>query len=266
MGERKTDFEQRKALAEKGDAEAQYAIGIMFQFGHGVQKNQKEAVKWYRKSAEQGNKNAQHLLGTMYDPSQGVLKDPVAAYAWYHIAEANGNIASKTWKANLSKKMTPQQIVEGQKRVRELFKKHPSLAPENRDKENKKKFEAAKMLAEQGGAEAQFLLATMFADGQGVPQDHQAAIKWLKKSAEQGFVKAQLGLAGMYLYGLGTGQKPDHASAYLWWSLAAANRNQKGMEMKQYVAQALNAQQLAKTEKRIKEMIKKNPKLINQKN
>jgi TPR repeat protein len=46
------NFNALKALAEKGDARAQYLIGVKYDFGNGVLEDDKEAVKWYRKAAE----------------------------------------------------------------------------------------------------------------------------------------------------------------------------------------------------------------------
>ena len=46
--------------------------------------------------------------------------------------------------------------------------------------------------AEQGDADAQFYLAQMYKNGQGVPQDYVEAVKWLRRSAEQGLAIAQL--------------------------------------------------------------------------
>jgi TPR repeat protein len=39
--------------------------------------------------------------------------------------------------------------------------------------------------AEQGDAEAQYYLGLMYDRGQGVPQDHAEAVKWLRRAAEQ---------------------------------------------------------------------------------
>jgi len=52
--------------------------------------------------------------------------------------------------------------------------------------------------AEQGDAMAQYTLAGMYAQGQGVPQDYAEAARWCKKAAEQGNAKAQLNLSSMY--------------------------------------------------------------------
>ena len=47
----------RKA-AEKGDAEAQYRLGRMYDDGTGVGQSSAMAARWYRKAAEQGQKTA----------------------------------------------------------------------------------------------------------------------------------------------------------------------------------------------------------------
>ena len=53
--------------AERGDAGAQYNLGVRYDKGQGVPQDSKEAVKWYRLSAEQGNVDAQFNLGFMYN-------------------------------------------------------------------------------------------------------------------------------------------------------------------------------------------------------
>ncbi len=45
-------------------------------------------------------------------------------------------------------------------------------------------------LAEQGDANAHYLLGTMYADGKGVPQDSAEAMKWYRLAAEQGYAAA----------------------------------------------------------------------------
>ena len=42
-----------RPLAERGDAEAQYNLGVMYRNGQGVPHDDAEAVKWYRLAAEQ---------------------------------------------------------------------------------------------------------------------------------------------------------------------------------------------------------------------
>jgi hypothetical protein len=48
--------------------------------------------------------------------------------------------------------------------------------------------------AEQGNADAQFILGYAYESGEGVPQDDKEAFKWHRKAAEQGNAQAQSNL------------------------------------------------------------------------
>lgn len=114
----------RKA-AEQGNAEGQYSLGGMYEFGWGVFKDYKEAVKWYRKASEQGNAKAQIGLGGMYRRGYGIPKDYVQAHMWFNIsAERGGNKWAEFWRYSVEKKMTPSQIVEARRLAREWMRKH----------------------------------------------------------------------------------------------------------------------------------------------
>ena len=89
------DFKSLKALAEKGDAKAQYNLGEMYLRGEGVEKDEKEAVKWYRKAAEQNSALAQYDLGQMYEIGLGVEKDEKEAVKWYRKAAEQGDEDAK---------------------------------------------------------------------------------------------------------------------------------------------------------------------------
>ena len=47
-------FEELKPLAENGDAEAQYYLGLMYSEGQGRPNNNEEALKWVTKSCRTG--------------------------------------------------------------------------------------------------------------------------------------------------------------------------------------------------------------------
>ena len=53
-------------LAEQGDADAQYNLGVMHAEGKGVPRDDRMAAQWYRRAAEQGDASAQNSLGLMY--------------------------------------------------------------------------------------------------------------------------------------------------------------------------------------------------------
>ncbi|MDH4283979.1 MAG: sel1 repeat family protein [Gallionellaceae bacterium] len=80
-----------KKGAEKGDAEAQYKLGLHYADGRGVTQDHKEAFKWFKKSAKKGNANGQFELGYLYETGKGVEKDQKEATYWYKKAAEQGN-------------------------------------------------------------------------------------------------------------------------------------------------------------------------------
>lgn len=75
-------------FAYQGVAEAQYKVGVIYDYGrgHGVAEDPFEAVKWYRKAAERGHARAQRNLAAAYDAGRGVEADAEAAARWYRAA------------------------------------------------------------------------------------------------------------------------------------------------------------------------------------
>jgi TPR repeat protein len=84
-------YKEFRAAADKGDADCQYNVALMFEKGLGVAKDEKEAVVWYRKSAEQGNSNAQFNLGVLYKNGRGCAVDFAQANQWYRKASVQGD-------------------------------------------------------------------------------------------------------------------------------------------------------------------------------
>jgi predicted Zn finger-like uncharacterized protein len=73
--------------------------------------------------------------------------------------------------------------------------------------------------AEQGLADAQWRLGSMFHEGQGVTQDYNEAVKWYTKAAEQGEPNAQCNLGAMFYTGQGVTQ--NYNEAVKWYTKAA---------------------------------------------
>ncbi len=62
----KKSFEYYLRAAELGDAGAQFWVGYKYFHQQGTEKNDKEMIKWLKKSADQENSMAQWLLGGLY--------------------------------------------------------------------------------------------------------------------------------------------------------------------------------------------------------
>ena len=81
------------------------------------------ARQWYEQAAAQGLADAQTSLGMLYEEGLGVPQDNVRTYMWYSLAAAHSIGASQKLAADrrdeVADRMTPAQIAEAQKLVRE---------------------------------------------------------------------------------------------------------------------------------------------------
>ncbi|MGN0884524.1 MAG: caspase family protein [Candidatus Spyradosoma sp.] len=79
-----------RAAANRGEAWAQYNLGLCYKFGNGVEKDLREAVRWFRRAAEQGDAQAQFNLGACYANGEGVEEDLFEAWHWFSLAADQG--------------------------------------------------------------------------------------------------------------------------------------------------------------------------------
>ena len=146
-----------RALAEQGNASAQFNVGSMYDNGLGVPEDDHQALSWYRKAAMQELAPAQFTLGSLYYTGEGVPeedhhhavfwfhsaalqdhvraqynlgvmhangtgtpKDDVRAYAWFNLAAAQGDEEAAQARVTIQRFMTRPQIAEAQELSREL--------------------------------------------------------------------------------------------------------------------------------------------------
>ena len=112
-----------KPLAEQGNAETQFILGLMYDNGRGVAQDHAMAVKWYRKAAEQGIAKAQFNLGVSYEDGQGVPQNYMLAYMWFDVAssalEGEGRERAIKNRNAVASKLTLEQIADAQLLARE---------------------------------------------------------------------------------------------------------------------------------------------------
>jgi len=109
-----------KKAARQGNPYAQYNAGYMYEKGEGTPQDYGEAAKYYRQAAERGNQLAQYTLGYMYEKGQGVSPDEVQALMWYNLAAIQGETKAKAARDRVTIWMTPAQIAEAQRLAREF--------------------------------------------------------------------------------------------------------------------------------------------------
>lgn len=113
------------AAAEQGHARAQFFIAAKYNLGSGVEQDFDEAAKWYASAAERANPQAQLMLGALYANGRGVPLDNTQAHLWYSLAEAQGLEQAATGREGVAKLMSPEEIAEAERLFREWKPKPP---------------------------------------------------------------------------------------------------------------------------------------------
>ena len=114
----KTDrLEEVRKACTKLMPGAQCVVGQAYQKGDGVPKDLTKALQWFRKSAEAGNTEGQRNLGHALAQGQGTPVDQVEAYQWLRVAAEKGDKAAKEDLADLTRKLTQEQLKQGQERA-----------------------------------------------------------------------------------------------------------------------------------------------------
>jgi TPR repeat protein len=72
-------------LAEAGDAEAQFRIGVLYDAGEGMPVDGELARRWYEKAEKQNHLSARFNLALLYDLGEKVVRDYAAAFRLYEI-------------------------------------------------------------------------------------------------------------------------------------------------------------------------------------
>ena len=101
--------------AKQGHAGAQEYLGHMYLHGSGlVPQDYVEAAKWLHKVAEKGNIGAQRLLGSIYAHAMGVPKDAVKGYAWFSIVADQGIEGAEELQQLVAESLDPEELARAQ--------------------------------------------------------------------------------------------------------------------------------------------------------
>jgi len=80
-----------RPLAERGNAEAQYYLGLMYEKGNGVSKDKERMRTWYTRAADGGHAKAQYKLAVGYAFGLGgVAQSDEDAVKWLKQSAENG--------------------------------------------------------------------------------------------------------------------------------------------------------------------------------
>jgi TPR repeat protein len=110
-GDYESAFREWLPLAELGDVEAQFNLGVLYDEGAGVEQDLAVAADWYRKAAEQGFIDAQTNLGIMYYFGHGVARDYHEATKWFRLAAEQGDAEAAGYLSKIPDENRPQKTV-----------------------------------------------------------------------------------------------------------------------------------------------------------
>ena len=195
----RVDERELRGWADRGDADAQFELGLRLVTGEGVKENTSEGVTFIEKAAKQKHLRAQHVMGTLYEEGRGVKKDMARAAEWYRSSAELGFALSQH-----------------------------SLAVMYEDGRGVKKDSAVagewfKKAADQGNPPSQTAYASKLERGDGVAKSTAKAALWYLKAAQQDFVPAMTRLANMYYTGQGV--PVDYRRAGAWYHRAARSED-----------------------------------------
>ncbi len=173
--------------------------------------------------ANQGDMEAQNRLGAAYFNGKGVEKNLAEAQRWFKLSAQKGYAKSQY---NLGVMYYAGQGV-------------PQSLAEALDWFGK--------AALQGFAEAQYNLGVMNYQGAGITQNYPEAIRLYSQAAQKGHALAQYNLGLMYL--AGNGIPKDPVKAYMWLSLATAQKVPEAVKTRDYLEAKMSPGQLADARK-----------------
>jgi len=109
-----------------------------------------------------------------------------------------------------------------------------------------------KMVVPSGYAPSQQILAWMYFNGKGVPQDYGMAVHWLQLGAHGGDPRAQIDLG--YLYEQGKGVPLDYVKAYIWYETALSGGKQRASERLRRLSKVMTKEQITRAKTSVQDL------------
>ena len=186
---------QLRAFADRGDADAQFELGLRFLTGEGFKKDDKKGVEWLEKAAKTGHLRAMYVYGSLFEDGVTLEKDVPKAVEWYQKA-ADGGFVMAQHSVAVAYELG-QGVEKNVKKAAEWFEK----------------------AASQNYPPSMAALGTKLEKGDGVPKDTARAALLFFKASKQEFEPAMARMAHMYY--TGTGVPLDYRRSFGWYQRAA---------------------------------------------
>lgn len=189
------DVSELESLAKRGDADAQFELGLRMITGQDMKKDEAAGLQWMEKAANQKHLRAQFVMGSLFEDGVGVKKDESKAVDWYRKSADNGFAPAQFAMA------MAYDLGRG-------IKQDPAKATEWLQK-----------AADQNHPQSQTALAAKLERGVGVSKNVSKAALYYLRAAQQDHVQAMSRLANLYY--TGNGVPLDYRRAGAWYQRAA---------------------------------------------
>ena len=177
-----------------GDGEAAGKLAFCYEYGRGVPADEKKAFELYKLGAARGNSMSQFKYAEflILGRPEGNEPDMKTALKWYEAA-AKAKNPQALFRMGVFHLDGLGPIEKNEKKAAEYF------------------YESAKM----GYAQAQYNLASLFAEGRGVMKDDAAALFWYLQAAKNGDAASARIIGLFYLEGRGVSRSITKAEQWL---------------------------------------------------
>jgi TPR repeat protein len=218
--ERRQETDRWVRVADGGDAEAKYCVGLMYELALGVDHDPHVARAMYLGAARLGHAKAQAALARLLEASE-----PQLAHSWYSKAAQAGEADAQHGLARMLARagdgQQPGRTLSLQLQAALAGHAGAQLAVALKLDSDTAALRASllQQAADRGEVEAQYRLGCCLAKGMGLAQNRAQAAHWWEKAARAGHVAAASDLGGVLL--AGEGVAPDPVAALPWLQQAA---------------------------------------------
>ncbi len=187
-------MEKIRAVANEGNAAAQYTLGARLIGGHGLAANPAEGLQWLERAAAQDNSGALRDLGHYYSVGRHVPKDLVLAFGYYRRAADLGS---------------PRAAFE----TGECYRRGWGVEADERAAAR-----YFRLSAEGGNVFGEQWYGWCLETGKGVAVSRDEAVKWYRAAAKKKNAFSALRLAAFY--GDATSPLYDRDETFRWMQVA----------------------------------------------
>lgn len=207
--------------APRGNAEAQYLLGLLYQAGDGVVADTNTALNWYLAAAEAEHPAAQLALARLYLAAPENSRNAEAGMTWLRrsagngVAQAQFELARALGDSGEAVEWLWRAAEAGHALAQRDLGTRYLQGTGGAEANPAEAFRWLRAAAQAGDPGAMHNIAIALASGTGTDKDLAEAARWFRAGAEQGLGRSMVALAGLMIQGAGVEQNTPAALNWL---------------------------------------------------